>query len=59
MISILDLEQKKTIIYKALSEEQKKKQLNGHVIPQQKKYNFIIDTSSPKPTHRHKHTRTL
>lgn len=35
----------------------KRKQLNGHVIPQQKKkeLNFTIDSKSPTPTHIHKH----
>lgn len=66
IISLLDLEQnKKSIIYKAHSEE--KKQLNGHVIPQQKEeeIKFInwhefththTFTDMPTPTPSNTHT---
>lgn len=58
IISLLDLEQSKTksIIYKALSEERKKKQLNGHVKPQQKRNKIHKFTHTR--THRHAHTNT-
>lgn len=57
IISLLDLEQSKTksIIYKALSEE-RKKQLNGHVKPQQKRNKIHKFTHTR--THRHAHTNT-
>lgn len=57
IISLLDLEQSKTksIIYKALSEE-RKKQLNGHVKPQQKRNKIHKFTHTR--THRHANTNT-
>lgn len=63
IISLLDLEQnKKSIIYKAHSEE--KKQLNGHVIPQEKEEIKFINSPTHTLTqtcphqHLHKHTET-
>lgn len=57
MISLLDLEKndKKSIIYKALSEkkEWKQKQLNGHVKPQQQKRRIKIHSQTQAKIHKH------
>lgn len=62
MISLLGLEQQKSIIYKALSKkkEEEEKQLNGHVKPQkqQKRIKFHSPTHTHTP-HQYTQIHTL